>query len=113
MRSGTGAAHTFPVTTTPASEDLVAPPRAPRRWYAEGTFGVLLSWSPDVVDRVYDPATDSWSGFRTSTAAHEHAADLRRVNPGLEVEIMLLEDGVWRDYARRTVDQVIARRWAS
>lgn len=112
MRRGPGAAHTSPVTTALTLDpELRTRFGTPRRWTGPGRFAVLMSSSEEVVDRIYDCATDTWSELGHVDDAHDHAALLRRHQPGVEFEVVRLEAGVWRDYLGRTVQQVIEARW--
>lgn len=114
MRPGTGAAHTSPVTTAPTRDpELRTRFGTPRRWTGAGCFAVLMSSSEEVVDRIYDSATDSWSKLEHVDDAHDHAVVLRRAQPGVEFEVVRLEGGVWRDYLGRTVRQIIDARWGA
>lgn len=86
---------------------------SPKRWLSPGAFGVLLSSAPDasVVDHTYDHL-DAPVPFTGANQASEYGGMVRSVQPGIEFEVMRLEDGQWRDFMGRTPAQTIEARWA-
>lgn len=83
----------------------------PKRWTRRGRFGVLLSSTHEVIDRVQHPVNGTVVHLDRVDDAHDHAAMLRRHQPGLEFEVVRLENGVWRDYLGRSAAQVTHARW--
>jgi hypothetical protein len=86
---------------------------SPRRWRSAGPFGVLFAhaFESRVVERTYEPASNTCSPMPHLRDAHAHGSAVRRVQPGVEFEVMRLEAGVWRDFMGRTVPEVEAARW--
>ena len=86
----------------------------PKRWLREGQFGVLLSSAPDgeVIDQRYDARAGSWEPITRADHAADHGAMIRRSQPGIEFEVVRLEDGVWRGFLGRTPKQAIDVRWS-
>lgn len=102
------------MTTTPATahaRKVRTSWGAPLRWSSPGTFGVLLSSTDYVTGTRYDGATQSQVPILSADTAAELAATILRAQPGIEFEVMRLEDEVWRDFQGRTRSEVTAARW--